>query len=150
TGENFLGFSRSAKGKETFRAFAPAQGAELETDFHRATSEEFEQAVQLAHEAFPAFAATTAEARAGFLDAIANAIMGLGDALIERCVAETGLPAARITGERARTCMQLKLFASLLRDGWWVDARIETAIPDRQPLPKPDIRRMLVPLGPVA
>ena len=76
--------------------------------------------------------------------------MALGDALIERCTAETALPAARITGERGRTCGQLKMFAQLLRDGWWVDARIDTAQPQRQPLPKSDIRRMLIPIGPVA
>jgi NADP-dependent aldehyde dehydrogenase len=84
------------------------------------------------------------------LDAIAEEIMALGDLLIERCSAETALPAARITGERGRTCGQLQLFATLLRDGWFVDARIDKAQPDRKPIPKADIRKMLIGLGPVA
>src|SRR3974390_720449 len=75
--------------------------------------------------------------------------MALGDDLIQRGHLETGLPEARLTGERARTVGQLKLFAQLAREGSWVDARIDHAIPDRQPVPKPDIRRMLIPLGPV-
>lgn len=104
----------------------------------------------MAEEAFGSYRKTSFAKRAEFLDAIATEIMALGDALIERCVAETALPAARITGERARTCGQLKLFAQLLRDGWWVEARIDTAQPAREPLPKPDIRRMLLPIGPVA
>src|SRR3974390_3059802 len=75
--------------------------------------------------------------------------MALGDDLIQRGHLETGLPEARLTGERARTVNQLKLFAQLVREGSWVDARIDTAVPDRQPAPKPDLRRMLLPLGPV-
>ena len=76
-------------------------------------------------------------------------ILALGDDLLERCNKETGLPLARLTGERGRTVNQLKLFAELLKEGSWVEARIETAIPDRQPLPKPDIRSMYKALGPV-
>jgi len=89
------------------------------------------------------------EERAVFLETIADEILAAGDDLINRAMAETGLPAARLTGERGRTMMQLKMFAQLLREGSWVDARIDTAIPDRQPLPKPDLRSMLTPLGPV-
>ena len=65
-------------------------------------------------------------------------------------MAETGLPEGRVRGERGRTTGQLRMFAALVREGSWVDARIEPAMPDRTPLPRPDLRRMMVPLGPVA
>ena len=150
TGVNFTGFTTSAKGDKSFQAFAPAKNEYLVEQFKLATEEEFQYAVSLAEKAFPAYRETSFEDRAIFLDRIADEIMAVGDALIERCVAESGLPAARITGERGRTCGQLKMFAQLLRDGWWVDARIDKAQPGRTPLPKPDIRRMLIPIGPVA
>jgi len=89
------------------------------------------------------------KARAAFLESIAKEIEGLGEALIKQAMQETNLPEARLVGERARTCNQLRQFADLLKDGSWVEARIDTAIPDRAPLPKPDLRKMLVPLGPV-
>lgn len=150
TGENFTGFITSAKGNKTFQAFAPARNSVLQDNFTIATETELEYVLSLSKKAFPIYNEISYEERAAFLDAIANEIMQLGDALLERCSEETGLPVARITGERARTCGQLKLFASLLRDGWWVDARIDKAQPDRKPLPKSEIRRMLIPIGPVA
>lgn len=150
TGANFTGFTTSAKGEKSFQAFAPAANNSLPGNFHLATAEELESVLSLADKAFPAYRELSYAQRADFLDAIAKEIMDLGDVLIERCSAESALPAARITGERARTCGQLQLFAKLLRDGWWVDARIDTAQPDRKPVPKVDIRRMLVPIGPVA
>jgi 2,5-dioxopentanoate dehydrogenase len=150
TGENFTGFTTSAKSNKTFQAFSPALNTFLEDKFSLATETELEYVLQLANKAFPVYRDVPAVKRADFLDAIAEEIMALGDVLIERCSAETALPAARITGERARTCNQLKMFAQLLRDGWWVDARIDVAQPERQPLPKADIRRMLIPIGPVA
>jgi 2,5-dioxopentanoate dehydrogenase len=150
TGVNFTGFTTSAKSDKTFQAFSPALNSFLEDKFSLATETELEYVLQLANKAFATYRNLPAIKRATFLDAIAEEIMALGDVLIERCSAETALPAARITGERARTCNQLKMFAQLLRDGWWVDARIDTAQPQRQPLAKPDVRRMLIPLGPVA
>lgn len=150
SGGNYIGNNISKEGATTFQAFSPAINDFLEDRFHLANKTEFEHALHLAEKAFATYSATAAKERADFLDQIAEEIMALGDALIDRCTAETALPAARVSGERARTCNQLKLFAQLLRDGWWVDARIDTAQPDRQPLPKPDIRRMLVPIGTVA
>ncbi len=88
--------------------------------------------------------------KADFLDRIAEEILALGDALIERCGLESGLPPGRLTGERGRTMNQLRLFAEVLREGSWVEARIDPALPDRTPIPRPDLRRMLIPLGPVA
>src|SRR5271168_4605610 len=90
------------------------------------------------------------ETLAQFLETVGEQIVAAGDELISTCASETGLSVDRLTGERARTVNQLKMFASIVREGSWVDARIDTAIPDRKPVPKPDLRRMLLPLGPVA
>ena len=103
-----------------------------------------------AAEAFAGYRATTSEQRAQFLEAIADNIEAIGDALIARAVAETGLPAGRITGEVGRTTGQLRLFAAVLREGSWNGARIDPALPDRTPLPRADIRQREIPLGPVA
>jgi alpha-ketoglutaric semialdehyde dehydrogenase len=150
TGANFIGYKRSAEGGHTFRAFDPASNRDLDGNFSMATTAEFENALALAHSAYPIFSKTSTAARAEFLDAIASEIMALDDDLLQRCSAESGLPIGRITGERGRTCGQLKMFAQLIRDGWYIDARIDTADAERQPLPKSDIRRMLIPIGPVA
>lgn len=147
---NFIGFSEEAANGKTFKAFSPQANQYLPGDFKYASPGELSKALSLAAGAFEIFSIMPAEQRAGFLDAIAEEIMNAGEELIKRCSMETGLPEARIMGERARTCGQLNLFASLLRDGWYVDARIDTAQPARTPVPKPDIRRMLVALGPVA
>ncbi|NCI46649.1 aldehyde dehydrogenase (NADP(+)) [Sediminibacterium soli] len=98
--------------------------------------------------AFDDYRITTPQARAVFLETIAANIEALGDALIEQASKETNLPAARLTGERGRTTMQLRMFAEMLREGSWVEASVDTAIPDKNPA-KPDLRKMLVPLGPV-
>ncbi len=108
------------------------------------------QAAEAALLAFSDFAACPAERRADLLDDIAARIDALGDGLTDTAHRETHLPAGRLNGERGRTVNQLRMFARLVRDGSWVDARIEPALPDRQPLPRPDLRRMLEPLGPVA
>ncbi|HEX5472118.1 MAG TPA: aldehyde dehydrogenase (NADP(+)), partial [Lacipirellulaceae bacterium] len=85
---------------------------------------------------------------ADLLEAIASQIEALGDELLERGELETALPRPRLIGERARTCGQLRMFAKIVRDGSWVEAVIDRADPNRQPLPKPDLRRMFVPRGP--
>ena len=134
----------------TFHAINPANNEQLESKFANATLEEVNEAVQKATAAFDIYRKKDKNSIAAFLDQIADEILNLGDALIERCNLETGLPIARLQGERGRTMNQLKLFATVVREGSWVDARIDTAIPDRAPLPKSDIRHMLIPLGPVA
>ena len=149
SGLNILGSSESGTGQKRFNALNPATLVELETDFFEATTDEIDQAASLASEAFDAFRERSYVDRASFLEAIADEILETGDVLIERCMEETALPEARLTGERMRTVNQLRLFASVLREGTWLDARIDTAIPDRQPVPKPDIRQMQVALGPV-
>jgi NADP-dependent aldehyde dehydrogenase len=119
--------------------------------FEEATELHITRAVEAAEEAFAEYRALSAEQRAAFLERIGAEIEALGDDLLQTANAETALPIAeRLAGERGRTVNQLRMFAELIRDGAWVAARIDRAQPDRKPLPKPDIRRMLIPLGPVA
>lgn len=149
TGKNIIGNALSATSGDVFQAENPATGKAIEPYFHEATSPEINQAVEKAVAAFQQYRSKSGHEKAQLLDAIADEIVALGDALITRAMTETGLPEARLTGERGRTVGQLKLFATLLRDGSWVDARIDTADPERKPLPRPDIRSMHRPLGPV-
>jgi NADP-dependent aldehyde dehydrogenase len=113
------------------------------------TTEEIQVVMKDARDAFVSYRSFDGQSRAAFLESIAQEIEALGAPLIQQAMEETNLPEARLVGERGRTCNQLRQFAELLKDGSWVDARIDTAIPDRAPLPKPDIRKMLVSLGPV-
>jgi NADP-dependent aldehyde dehydrogenase len=106
------------------------------------------KATQNATVAFETYSKLTASKRAEFLETIANNIEALGDELLNIANKETNLPLPRLTGERGRTCFQLRMFANMLRKGDYVDATIDTAVPDKTP-PKPDIRQMLYPLGPV-
>ena len=145
TGKQWIGNTLEAVGDQTFQAYNPADQTPLNPPFYEATIAEAGMALRLAQESFDAFRSRSPEDRAQLLDAIADQIMALGDELLERAHQETGLPMPRLTGERARAVNQAKLFAELIREGSWVDARIDTAIPDRQPLPKPDVRRMLCP-----
>jgi 2,5-dioxopentanoate dehydrogenase len=132
-----------------FHATNPATGEPLPTAFHEAPASHADAALRAADACFDEFRAKSPKERAAFLEAIAANIEALGDALLQRANAETGLPMARVTGERGRATGQARLFGQLIRDGSWVEARIDRAIPDRAPMPKPDIRRMMVPVGPV-
>lgn len=149
-GTSFIGFSRSSGTTVAGRAHCAATGEPLAPDYLAATPAEVESALTLAASAFPTYAKLPGATRAAFLRAIASELEAIADDLAARGTAETGLPEARLRGETARTTGQLRLFAALIEEGSWVDARIERAQPDRQPLPKPDIRSMLHPLGPVA
>ncbi|MCB9769881.1 MAG: aldehyde dehydrogenase (NADP(+)) [Candidatus Omnitrophica bacterium] len=148
-GKNLIGGNPVASSDKTFQAIDPQRSKSLDPDFFEASENEIDLSLDLAEEAFQSFGQSDPSERARFLDLIADEVEALGDALIERAHLETALPMARLTGERGRTCNQLRMFANLIREGSWVGARIDTAIPDREPLPKPDIRRMLQPLGPV-
>ncbi len=108
-----------------------------------------EEACRLAALAFNPYRQQLPEARARFLETIAENILGLGEGLIERCMAETGLPRGRIEGERGRTVGQLRLFATVVRDGNYLDLRVDPALPERKPLPRVDLRLRNIPLGPV-
>ena len=132
------------------RAFDPTAGQELEPAYSYGDATDVDAACAAAAAAFADYRSTTAEQRAQFLEAIAANLEAAKDALIERAVAESGLPQARLTGEVGRTTGQLRLFAGVLREGSWNGARIDPALPDRTPLPRPDIRQRSIPLGPVA
>ncbi len=149
-GNQIIGQAESCEGKDSFRAVNPATGETLPGEFFHATPAEIEKALVLADEAREILRVKAPGQTAAFLEKIAGEIMDLGPDLITRCQQETGLPEARLQGERGRTCNQLKMFADLIREGSWVDARIETAIPDRTPVPKPDVRLMQRSIGPVA
>ncbi|MGA9870249.1 MAG: aldehyde dehydrogenase (NADP(+)) [Rhodococcus sp. (in: high G+C Gram-positive bacteria)] len=127
----------------------PSTGLELEPAYGHGTDADVEAACAAAAAAFSDYRATSSEVRAQFLETIADNIAALGDTLIERAVAESGLPMGRLTGEVGRTTGQLRLFASVLRDGGWNGARIDPALPDRTPLPRSDIRQRKIALGPV-
>lgn len=149
-GKNLIsGKAIASPNTKTFSGVVAATGEKLSPVFHEATPAEADEALSLAAKAFEEYRRLPAEKIAAFLDRIAEEILKLGDELIQRASAETGLPEARLTGERARTVNQFKMFAELLREGSWLEASIDRAQPDRKPLPKVDLRRMLVPLGPV-
>ncbi|MBJ7312682.1 aldehyde dehydrogenase (NADP(+)) [Rugamonas sp. CCM 8940] len=149
TGEALIG-GLAVKGSEGgLRAFNPATLQYLEPEFHTVGPAQIELACDLAGAAFDAYRATSDEQRAVFLDTIGRQLMELGDALVERVMAESGLPRARVEGERARSVGQLKLFAQLLREGSWSDLRVDPALPERQP-PRADLRMRMIGLGPVA
>src|SRR5581483_11013526 len=150
SGKNIIGSTSSAEGKDTFRGFNPSEGKALWPAFHEASGAEVARAADLADQAALAMRELTADHVVGFLLGMREEIANLGDQLIERAAQETGLPHDRLKGERERTLNQIKLFADIVNEGSWVDARIDTALPDRKPLPRPDIRRMLQPIGPVA
>jgi alpha-ketoglutaric semialdehyde dehydrogenase len=149
TGENHIGIKRSAKGGKTYTTFNPKLNIENEQIFTEASSEEINQAAELAAEAFKSFSKKSGLEKANFLRAIADEIIAMGDDLIAMYQSETGLPEGRAKGERGRTIGQLTSFATMLEEGSWVAATIDTADLDRKPIPKQDIRKMLVPLGPV-
>ncbi|MEP3439156.1 MAG: aldehyde dehydrogenase (NADP(+)), partial [Hoeflea sp.] len=119
------------------------------TDFAQGTSAHIDSAVQAAEEAFWSYGYSSAETRAAFLNAIADEIEARGEALTATGTAETGLPEARLNGERGRTTGQLRLFASHILDGAYLDRRHDVALPDRAPLPRPDIKMVERPMGPV-
>lgn len=134
----------------SFKAINPATNSFLEGDFINSSKTDIDTAVTKATQAFQEYRKVTNEKKALFLEQIAIEIENLGDALLNRCHLETALPLGRLQGERGRTMGQLRLFASVVREGSWVDARIDTAQPERTPFPKSDIRHMTIPLGPVA
>jgi NADP-dependent aldehyde dehydrogenase len=132
------------------RAINPATGEPMEPPFGGGTLKDVDEACALADAAFDAYRATSTETKAKFLERIAQEILDIGDLLIERAGSESGLPRPRLEGERGRTCGQLRLFASLLRDGRYSNLVVDTALPERTPLPRPDLRSRKIPIGPVA
>ncbi len=148
TGKNFVGFDHSAEGKDLFQTFDPARQELNPTFFHQATEKEINRACSLAQRAFEQLQEIDRIQRADFLERIAHEIMALGDALIQMFCKESGLTEPRAIVERTRTVHQLRSFADLVRKGEWVEASIDTGDTLREP-PKPDLRKMLVGVGPV-
>lgn len=149
SGDMLIG-ARSVRGRAgELRAFAPASGENLEPAFGGGDAADVDTACTLAGEAFASFRAAPLAQRAEFLEHIAQGLLDLGDALIERAHQESALPVARLQGERLRTVNQLRLFAQVVRDGHWLHATLDSPLPERTP-PRPDLRLQSVPLGPVA
>ncbi|BDB19530.1 fatty aldehyde dehydrogenase [Pseudomonas sp. CYM-20-01] len=150
TGEMLIGQSKVRGKNGQMWGLNAATGEPLSPAFGGATLDDLDSACALANAAFDAYRETTPGHRAVFLETIARNLLALGDALIERCMAETGLPRGRLEGERTRTVNQLALFASVVRDGSFLEARVDPACPERIPLPRADIRLRNIALGPVA
>jgi hypothetical protein len=150
TGEALIG-GRAVKGTggAGSKAWNPSLREQpMEPEFHMVDIAQIDRACRAADAAFDTFRAPERRTRA-FLETVAEQIMALGDELVERAMAESGLPRARIEGERGRTVGQLRLFANLLREGSWNDVRIDKALPERTP-PRPDLRMRMIGVGPVA
>ncbi|MDM3886946.1 aldehyde dehydrogenase (NADP(+)) [Pseudomonas sp. BCRC 81390] len=150
TGSNFIGGQRSAAGSVRLHSLDARTGEALPLAFAQATPEEVDAAAQAAEAAFAEYNGMAPQRRAQFLDAIADQLDALDDSFIATVCRETALPAGRIQGERARTSNQMRLFANVLRRGDFLGARIDRAQPQRQPLPRPDLRQYRTGVGPVA
>jgi NADP-dependent aldehyde dehydrogenase len=147
-GEMIIGRSAVRGSAGTVRAFDPARQSLIEPEFGLATEGDVTAACELAEQAFDRYRATSPEQRAKFLETIAENILAIGPELIERASAESGLPTARLEGERGRTVNQLRLFAKVVRDGYWQEATLDSPLPERVP-PRADLRLRKIPLGPV-
>ena len=150
TGDMLIGGAAVQGSGARMRAVNPSNGSDLDPLFSGGTAEDVEQACGLAWSAFDVFRETGLEVRAKLLEGVAEQILALGDLLVERACAETGLPKGRIEGERGRTVSQLRLFADVVRDGGWIEARIDAAQPSRTPIPRSDLRQRHIGIGPVA
>jgi alpha-ketoglutaric semialdehyde dehydrogenase len=148
-GKNIVASEYIDNDEVLLKAINPATGLLLDGEFSKASEQEVNDALISSTEAFAIYRSINKDKKAAFLNAIADEITAIGEMLISRASAESGLPLPRLQGELGRTTGQLRLFANLVTEGSWVDAIIDTAMPERQPLPKPDIRRMLIPIGPV-
>ncbi|MDG2123962.1 MAG: aldehyde dehydrogenase (NADP(+)) [Verrucomicrobiales bacterium] len=149
TGKQLIGFGESGEGEESIRAVNPATGEVLEPGFCEAVEGEIDRAMGLAAEAAVEMRRFSGEKLAGLCEAIAEELEAAKGQLLERCGVETGYPEARLNGEFGRTVGQMRQFAAVAREGRWLHAVIDHGDPSRQPLPKPDVRRMMVALGPV-
>ena len=148
--KNIIAGVSSGLGSDHLHAINPSNKEKLEGDFIIATTEEIDNAAQYAHGAWQDYKNTSGKEKGKLLRQIAENIEGLGDVLVQRAMAESGLPEGRIKGERGRTCGQLRLFATLVEEGSWVRATIDTAQAERKPMPRVDIRKMYQSIGPVA
>ena len=149
-GQNFINGARSALGQSLHVSLDATTGEVLPYAFYQATEDEVDAACCAAQDAFSVYRQLSPVRRGEFLDAIADELDGLSEDFFAIVCRETGLPAARIQGERGRTSGQLRLFAQVLRRGDFLGARIDLALPERQPLRRADIRQYRIGVGPVA
>ncbi|GGX68751.1 aldehyde dehydrogenase (NADP(+)) [Saccharospirillum salsuginis] len=150
TGHSLIGQSSVPGAGTRFTAIDAATGEPMSPSFGSLSPDQVDQACHLAAKAFDAYRETPPNERARFLDTIADEIEALGDGLIRRAMAESGLPRPRLEGERGRTCNQLRLFATVVQRGEWMDVRVDTAQPERTPMPRSDLRQRHIGIGPVA
>lgn len=149
-GQNFIAGERSAAGNKMIQSFNATTGEALAYEFNQATEQEVNQACEAASAAFKTYRHTSPEQRAQFLEAIADELDALEQDFLDVISQETALPLARLQGERGRTSGQMRLFAKVLRRGDFLGARIDTAMPDRKPLPRVDLRQIKIGVGPIA
>ncbi|MDT8819080.1 aldehyde dehydrogenase family protein, partial [Klebsiella pneumoniae] len=149
-GRQFIAGRRIASGEATLLSLRAVDGEATGHRFYPASCEEAAQAAEAAQQAFAVYSQTTPQQRARFLNAIADELDALGEPFFAIAGQETALPLARLQGERARTSGQLRMFAGVILRGDTFAARIDTALADRQPLPRPDLRQYQQALGPVA
>jgi len=149
TGHHLIAGREASADHSPFKALNPTTNQPLEPFFGEGTAELADEALQAADGAFDSLRMASAETRAALLDTLADEILALGDALLERAHQETALPLARLTGERGRAIGQCRMFAALLREGSWAQMSLDLPQPERVPAPKPDVRRVLLPVGPV-
>ncbi|MEM6429812.1 MAG: aldehyde dehydrogenase family protein, partial [Deinococcota bacterium] len=148
-GYNMIANTTSHEGEETFFGVNPATGEQLEPAFVDATLSEIDSAMTHAEAAFWNYRKVPNDVRADFLEVIADTLTDRTDAIVARAMLETGLPEGRLRGEMGRTTSQLRMFAQLLHSHSWQGLHIDQALPEREPQPRPDLRRMLIPIGPV-
>ncbi|MBG6084296.1 aldehyde dehydrogenase (NADP(+)) [Zhihengliuella flava] len=150
TGHSIIAGETTPGDGRTVNGFDPSTNEALQPAYSLINEEQLAAATTAAAEAFDAFRSLDVETHAAFLEKIAENIEAVGEAIVARAMEETGLPEARLVGERGRTCNQLRLFAQVVRTGDHRGVRVDPALPDRKPLPRPDIRQRKIPLGPVA
>ena len=148
-GKNYIGNNLSSEGKVIFKTFNPKLNKNNDCNFSEATANEINKAANLAYDAFLEFKNIDSLKRSKFLDSIADQILLIQNDIVRVYCEETGLPDGRAKGELGRTIGQIRSFSELLKKGDWVNASIDTADPERTPVPKPDLRKMSIPLGPI-
>jgi len=146
-GKHLIDGTWCGEGESYFEVLSPVNHDVLGPRFLEASGEQVSRAVELAHNCFLQGEELSIDRRAQLLDALASALEVCQEPLLARCMAETAYPLPRAKGELIRTIHQTREFAELLREGSWVDARLDTALPERRPLARPDLRSMLRPLG---
>ena len=149
-GLSIIGYERAQPCGKPVTPTQALTGADLDPHYYWASENDVERAAALAAKAFTQYSRWSAPRRASLLRRIADLFEAETPSLVDRANQETALPPARLQGEAARTCGQLRLFATLIEQGWWASARIDHGDPSRKPLPKPDVRSVQLPLGPVA